>query len=53
MTEFPGTGGGQIAHDVTGLTAAAEEVVDARPPRPLLPSTDEGKNNRPQTWRKT
>jgi len=31
MTEFPGTGGGQIAHDVTGLTAAAEEVVDARP----------------------
>jgi len=31
MKEFPGTDGGQIAHDVTGLTAAAEEVVDARP----------------------
>src|SRR5262249_61988118 len=31
MSEFPGTDGGQIAHDVTGLTAAAEEVVDARP----------------------
>ena len=31
MTEFPGTGGGQAAHDVTGLTAAAEEVVAARP----------------------
>jgi integrase len=26
MTEFPGTDGGQIAYEVTGLTAAAEEV---------------------------
>jgi uncharacterized protein YndB with AHSA1/START domain len=31
MTEFPGTDGGQIACEVTGLTAAAEEVVAARP----------------------
>jgi uncharacterized protein YndB with AHSA1/START domain len=31
MTEFLGTGGGQIAYEVTGLTAAAEEVVAARP----------------------
>lgn len=33
MTEFLGTGGGQIAYEVTGLTAAAEEVVAARPER--------------------
>ena len=31
MTEFPGTGGGQVAYEVTGLTAAAEVVVAARP----------------------
>jgi uncharacterized protein YndB with AHSA1/START domain len=31
MTEFPGPGSGQAAYDVTGLTAAAEEVVAARP----------------------
>lgn len=31
MTEFPGTSGGQVACEVTGLTAAAEEVVAARP----------------------
>jgi len=31
MTEFLGTGGGQLAGEVTGLTAAAEEVVAARP----------------------
>ena len=31
MTEFPGTDGGQIADEVTGLTAAAEEVVAAWP----------------------
>jgi len=31
MTEFLGTDGGQIADEVTGLTAAAEEVVAARP----------------------
>ena len=31
MTKFPGTGGGQIADEVTGLTAAAEQVVAARP----------------------
>ena len=31
MTEFLGTDGGQIAYEVTGLTAAAEEVVAARP----------------------
>jgi len=31
MTEFPGTGSGQIAYEVTGLTTAAEEVVAARP----------------------
>ena len=31
MTEFPGTGGGQIACEVTGLTAAAEVVVAAPP----------------------
>jgi hypothetical protein len=31
MTEFLGTGGGQIADEVTGLTAAAEQVVAARP----------------------
>jgi hypothetical protein len=31
MTELVGTDGGQIADEVTGLTAAAEEVVAARP----------------------
>ena len=31
MTKFPGTDGAQIAYDVTGLTVAAEEVVDTRP----------------------
>jgi hypothetical protein len=31
MTEFPTTDGGQVAYEVTGLTAAAEEVVTARP----------------------
>ena len=31
MTEFPGTDGGQIAYEVTGLTATAEETVAARP----------------------
>jgi uncharacterized protein YndB with AHSA1/START domain len=31
MTEFPGTGGGQVADEVTGLTAAAEVVIAARP----------------------
>jgi uncharacterized protein YndB with AHSA1/START domain len=31
MTEFLGNDGGQVAHEVTGLTAAAEEVVIARP----------------------
>jgi uncharacterized protein YndB with AHSA1/START domain len=31
MTEFPDIDGGQIACEVTGLTAAAEEVVAARP----------------------
>jgi uncharacterized protein YndB with AHSA1/START domain len=31
MTEFLCTGGSQIAGEVTGLTAAAEEVVAARP----------------------
>ena len=31
MTEFLGTDGGQVADEVTGLTAAAEEVVTARP----------------------
>ena len=31
MTEFLGTDGGHIASEVTGLTAAAEEVVAARP----------------------
>ncbi len=31
MTEFLGTSGGQIADEVTGLTAAAEQVVAARP----------------------
>ena len=31
MTEFPGTGGGQVAYEVTGLTAAAEQVIAARP----------------------
>ena len=31
MTEFLSTGGGQIADEVTGLTAATEEVVAARP----------------------
>ena len=35
MTEFPGTDGGPIAYEVTGLTAAAEEVVAAqRDPAP-------------------
>jgi uncharacterized protein YndB with AHSA1/START domain len=31
MTEFLGTGGGQIASGLTGLTATAEEVTAARP----------------------
>ena len=31
MTEFVGTDGGQIASEVTGLTATAEEMVAARP----------------------
>jgi uncharacterized protein YndB with AHSA1/START domain len=31
MTEFPGTDGSRAACEVTGLTAAAEEVVAARP----------------------
>jgi uncharacterized protein YndB with AHSA1/START domain len=31
MNEFLGTDGGKIAYEVTGLTAAAEEVVAARP----------------------
>jgi hypothetical protein len=31
MTEFPGTDGGQLAYDVTGLTAAADVVIAARP----------------------
>jgi|SRR5579872_1744360 len=31
MTEFPDTDGGKIAYEVTGLTAAAEEVIGARP----------------------
>jgi uncharacterized protein YndB with AHSA1/START domain len=31
MTEFLGTDGGQVAGEVTGLTAVAEEVVAARP----------------------
>jgi uncharacterized protein YndB with AHSA1/START domain len=31
MTEFPDTDGGQIACEVTGLTATAEETVAARP----------------------
>jgi uncharacterized protein YndB with AHSA1/START domain len=31
MTEFPDTNGGQIVCEVTGLTAAAEEVVAAPP----------------------
>ena len=31
MTEFADTDGGRIADEVTGLTAAAEEVVAARP----------------------
>jgi len=31
MTEFPGTDGAQIACEVTGLTAAAEEAVAAPP----------------------
>src|SRR5262249_55050556 len=31
MTEFLGTNGGQVAYEVTGLTAAAEAVVAARP----------------------
>ena len=31
MTEFLGTDSGQVADEVTGLTAAAEEVVAARP----------------------
>src|SRR5262249_6871923 len=31
MAEFRGTNGGQVAYEVTGLTAAAEEVVAARP----------------------
>jgi hypothetical protein len=31
MTEFGGAAGGRIACEVTGLTAAAEQVVTARP----------------------
>jgi hypothetical protein len=31
MTELLGTGGGQIACEVTGLTTTAEQVVAARP----------------------
>ena len=31
MTEFLGTGRGRSAYEVTGLTAAAEMVVAARP----------------------
>jgi uncharacterized protein YndB with AHSA1/START domain len=31
MTGFLGTGGGQIAHELTGLTTVAEEVVAAGP----------------------
>ena len=31
MTEFPGTGCGRTAYEVTGLTAAAEVVIAARP----------------------
>ena len=31
MTEFPGTDRGQIAYEVTGLTATAEAVVATRP----------------------
>src|SRR6476620_9711614 len=31
MTEFPGTGRGQIAYEVTGLTATAEAMVATRP----------------------
>ena len=31
MTEFLGTDGGQLANEVTGLTATVEEVVAARP----------------------
>jgi uncharacterized protein YndB with AHSA1/START domain len=31
MTELLGTGGGQIACEVTGLTTAAEQVVAAPP----------------------
>ncbi len=33
MTEFLGTDGGQIADEVTGLTAVAEQVIAARPER--------------------
>ena len=36
MTEFLGTGGGQIAGEVTGLTAAAEEVVATGPDAGLV-----------------
>ena len=31
MTEFLGTDGRQIGYEVTGLTAAAEQVVAVRP----------------------
>jgi hypothetical protein len=31
MTEFVGTGGGQIAYTVTALTPTAEVVIAARP----------------------
>jgi hypothetical protein len=31
MTEFPGTDGGRIADELTGLTATAEEEIAARP----------------------
>ena len=37
MTESLGTDGGQVADEVTGLTAAAEEVVAARPERRSVP----------------
>ena len=37
MTEFPGAAGGQVACEVTGLTAIAEEVVAARPERHRVP----------------
>jgi hypothetical protein len=40
MTEFPGIDGDQIAYEVTGLTATAEEVIAAPPGcRPPGPAT--------------